>query len=277
MRIKSIYTIISILLLLGCKEQQIPLDNNVMQYYLDNTLSYPSTGEEYCLNTYRVDSLNGFPLLKMWKELGNNIDTMNIVYEYEDYNYTLDSLFSVYKDMMDKDVNDFRVAREIDWQYIYQNKDDIVFQQHNDKLQLINTNEKKTFESYNILSLQKQFLNDVGSIEYDIKLIGLLKDFLDVKLYTKDSLCISLSLEDEYSEENLRNNISNIIKRCEIEKTNSHGLLLHYNREGEMIDYNKQDSVPSSIKQNIELRQYLNSIFEKYPQAHFIHFVVWQK
>lgn len=277
MRIKLIYITMSILLLLGCGEQQIPMDNNIMQYYLDNTLSYPSTGEEYCLNTYRVDSLNGFPLLKMWKELGNNIDTMNIVYEYEDYNYILDSLFSVDKDMVSKDVNYFRDAREIDWQYIYQNKDDIIFQQHNDKLLLINTNKKRTFKSYNILCLQKQFLNDVGSIEYDIKLIGLLKDFFDVKLYTKDSLCISLSLEDENSEENLRNNISNIIKQCETEKVNRHGYLLHYNREGEMIDYNKQDSVPSSIKQNIELRQYLNSIFVKYPQTHFIHFVVWLK
>lgn len=276
MKIVQLYLVImATLILLGCKQHSSTFNcDNVMQYYLNNNLSYPTSGEEYCLNIYRVDSLNGFPLLNMQKEISGVVDSPEKSYDYDGYNYIMDSLLTIEKNRIYSDPNFFLIDNLIDWQYIYRNKDDIKFEHDNDKLFLINTNDKKMACTSNILTLEDQFINNVSDVKFDIKLFSSLNDFMSVKLYTKDTLRVNLTYEDEFSESNIRNKISSLINhhRLEIGSKMKHSYLLHYNRDGEIFDFNKRDSIPNYIKQNKELLQYLNTILDNYSQAYFIHF-----
>lgn len=268
-------------MLVGCVNRPMNLDNDaLMQAYLNNKLSYPTSGEEYCLNIYRVDSLNGFPILYTQKDISGATESMRDFYDYDSYNSTMDSLYTIEKDRIYKYPDYFYVDRKIDWQYIFRNKENIIFEQHDDKLLLINTKEKQKYHTHNVLYLEKAFMYNVKRVKFDIDLISKLNDLMSVKIYTKDTLKVELSFEDEFSEENIRNNISNILKREEAStaKRTKHSYLLHYNRDGEMVVFNRQDTVvPASIKQNEELLQYLSAILERYPQAHFIHFnaIAW--
>lgn len=278
MKIVQLYLVImATLILLGCKQHSSTFNcDNVMQYYLNNNLSYPTSGEEYCRNIYRVDSLNGFPLLNMQKEISGVIDTIKEFYDYDSYNSTMDSLFTIEKNRIYTDPNFFLINNVIDWQYIFRNKDDIRFEQDYDKLFLIKIKDKKKVYTRNVLTLEKQFINNESDVKFNISLISMLNDFMSVKLYTKDTLCVNLSYEDEFSENNVRNKISSIINHhgLETERKEKHFFLLHYNRDGEIYDFNKLDSIPASISHNKVLMQYLDDVLERYPQAYFVHFKI---
>lgn len=281
MRKRQLFILATVLMMISCSSHQMNLDNDaIMQAYLNSKLSYPMTGEDYCLNIYRVDSLNGFPMLYAQKDISGTTESMRCSYDYDSYNSIMDSLYTIEKDRTYKYPDSFHVDSEIDWQYIFRNKENIIFEQHDDKLLLINTKEKLRFYTYNVLSLEKAFIDDVKSVKFDVGLISKLYDFMSVKIYTKDTLKIDFSFEGEFSEDNIRDKILNIIKQKESvsAQKKKHAYLLHYNRDREMIDFIRQGSiVPASLKQNEELLQYLNTVLERYPQADFIHFytVAW--